>query len=191
MSAAFLLWMLVGFSAVYWWLRLAGTAGNATPLPPALVALPQVDASAVGRLLGGDALVADRTAPAAQSPGRFVLVGVAASRSRDGAALISVDGKPARPFRVGSQVDAGLVLQAVAPRSAQLGASAVGAPTITLDLPAPRGSNAGGAPAAATAPAAFAAPLPAPRFATQAPVPAPGSPSLSQIAPEGVLPRSP
>ena len=47
--------------------------------------------------------------------GQFTLIGVLSGRSSGGgAALIAVDGKPAKPFRVGAAVDEGLVLQALA-----------------------------------------------------------------------------
>jgi general secretion pathway protein C len=59
-----------------------------------------------------------------------------AASSRDGAALIAVDGRPAKPFKVGSNVDAGLVLQAVEPRRAVLASSAQGPAVLTLELPA-------------------------------------------------------
>jgi general secretion pathway protein C len=53
-------------------------------------------------------------------------------------ALISVDGKPARYFRIGSVVEAGLVLKAVSARSVELSPS-VGAPaSFKLELPLPR-----------------------------------------------------
>lgn len=75
-------------------------------------------------------------ATAAAAPSRFLLAGVIAGRqSQQGAALISVDGKPPKPFRVGSQVDSGLVLQSVAPRRAVLAASLDGPAAFSLDLP--------------------------------------------------------
>ena len=52
------------------------------------------------------------------------------------AALIAVDGQPAKPFRVGAVVDEGLVLQSLHPRQARLGASVDGPATLTLDMPA-------------------------------------------------------
>lgn len=54
-----------------------------------------------------------------------------------GAALIAVDGKPAKPYRVGAVVDGQWVLSAVQPRRVVLapqGASSADA-GITLDLP--------------------------------------------------------
>ena len=67
---------------------------------------------------------------------RFVLQGVVADDDQQGAALIAVDGKPPRPFRVGAKVADGYVLQSVSTRAAALGASLDGAPAFTLQLPA-------------------------------------------------------
>ena len=55
-----------------------------------------------------------------------------------GAARKAVDGKPAKPFRVGAAVEEGLVLQALGPRQAQLGPDAAGPATLTLDMPLQR-----------------------------------------------------
>ena len=61
-----------------------------------------------------------------------------AGNSRRGAALIAIDGKPARPYRVGGVLEEGLVLQAVEGRRAVLAASAEGPALLTLELPALR-----------------------------------------------------
>ena len=74
-------------------------------------------------------------APSAGLASRFAMVGVVADQRSAGAALISVDGKPAKPFRVGAAVDEGLVLQALGPRQAQLGGQMGGPATLTLDMP--------------------------------------------------------
>jgi general secretion pathway protein C len=50
--------------------------------------------------------------------------------------LIVVDGKPAKPFRVGAVVADGLVLQSAEGRRISLGASMDGAQTLLLELPA-------------------------------------------------------
>ena len=71
--------------------------------------------------------------PAAEPKGVLLSVG-----GIFGAALIAVDGKPAKPFRVGAAVDEGLVLQALGPRQAQLGRDADGPATLTLDMPLKR-----------------------------------------------------
>ena len=74
---------------------------------------------------------------------RFALVGVVAGRhSGGGAALIAVDGKPPKPYRVGMQVESGLVLQSVGAREARLGAALGGASAHVLSMPVPPGGMA-------------------------------------------------
>lgn len=134
------LWAAAGASVVFWGLRLSAPAATGpvsavspTPLAP--------DAQALARLLGvAPAQAATPTAAVAPPlASRFVLVGVLSGRnSGGGAALIAVDGKPAKPFRVGASVDEGLVLQALGPRQAQLGAAVDGPATVTLDMPLKR-----------------------------------------------------
>ena len=134
--ATLALWLLAAGSCVYWGLRLAARAA------PAAVAVPvrqpfAADPAAVARLLGASAVAASAQAqPTASLASRFNLLGVVAARSRQGAALIAVDGKPARPYRVGSAIDEGLVLQSVQGRRAVLAASASGPAVLTLELPA-------------------------------------------------------
>jgi general secretion pathway protein C len=133
---SFVLWGLVAASAVYWGLKLTepSRAGAANPL--AASNLPPVDPAAVGRLLGAVPNAAVAVAPPVHSlASRFALMGVVASRSHQGAALISMDGKPAKPFRVGTTVEEGLILQSVESKRAILAASADGPPKLTLELP--------------------------------------------------------
>jgi general secretion pathway protein C len=132
-GATFVLWALVAASAVYWGLKLASRPGAAPAAPPAIRMPPAADPVAVARLLGAAPAVAS-AAPSPTLASRFTLVGVVASRSHKGAALIAVDGKPAKPFRVGAAVDEGIVLQSVEPRRAVL-ASSDGSPALTLELP--------------------------------------------------------
>ena len=129
------LWAAAGASVVYWGLRLSApsSASTAPAVAPAPVAM---DAQALARLLGAAPAAPGVAAPAAPTASRFTLIGVLSGRSSGGgAALIAVDGKPAKPFRVGAAVDEGLVLQALGPRQAQLGASMGGPATVTLDMP--------------------------------------------------------
>ncbi|HWP11446.1 MAG TPA: type II secretion system protein N [Ramlibacter sp.] len=131
-GTTFVLWALVAAGAVYWGMKL-----NPRPSGPAVAASatrapPPVDPVALARVLGASPAAA---APVASLASRFALLGVVANRSRQGAALIAVDGKPAKPFRVGVLVDEGLVLKSVESRRAILAASADGPPVVTLDLP--------------------------------------------------------
>lgn len=127
-------WALAAGSIVFWGLRLA--APSDAPAPPAAAGTPQValDPAAVARVLGAvPAQAAVAAAPEAAS--RFVLLGVVADAEQQGVALIAVDGKPPRPFRVGAAVADGFVLQSLGARTAALGASADSATAFTLQLP--------------------------------------------------------
>lgn len=134
--ATLALWALAGASAVYWGLRLSAPAAG--PAPAAAAPEPVVaDPQALARLLGAQAPSA-ATAPTLAS--RFVLLGLlAGTTSGEGAALIAMDGKPPRPYRVGASVEPGLVLQSLSRREARLGADVGGTTTLTLEMPQPKG----------------------------------------------------
>ena len=133
--AAFAMALLLAASVVFWVLRWpVQHTGPALPSPLADEEVLAVSAAAVGRLLGAASSSASVAAtPVASS--RFALTGVVALGAGRGVALLSIDGKPARPYRAGSQLEPGLVLQSVAVRSATLGADASGPAQLTLELP--------------------------------------------------------
>lgn len=139
-SATFAVWLLAAASAAYWALKVGTGAARITPPVTTSRAVAAVDPAAIARLLGSAAplpAAGAAAAPVATLASRFMLVGVAAeARSGRGAAVISVDGKPARSYRVGSLLDEGLVLQSVKGRQAVIG-QATGQPLVTLELPAP------------------------------------------------------
>ena len=109
-------------------------------VPVGGVVVPAPVAPALGRVLGGVGPDAAAALPLASVVSRFALVGVLAGRSSGtGAALIAVDSRPAKPFRVGAQVDAGLVLQSVGQRQARLGAALRSPTLVTLEVPARAG----------------------------------------------------
>lgn len=129
-----LLWGLAAGAAVFWGLRVAAPAdpiaAAATMPKPTLSA----DAGALAQLLG--VVSVTNAAPVApEAASRFALSGVIADASQQGAALIAIDGKPPRPFRVGSRVGEGYVLQSVNVRAATLGTSIDGPAAFTLQLP--------------------------------------------------------
>ena len=128
------LWMVAGASCIYWGLRLAPRTVPAPVAAPARQTFA-ADPTAISRLLGANPLAAGATQPTVSLASRFNLLGVVASRSHTGAALIAVDGKPARPYRVGSPLDEGLMLQSVQGRKAVIAASAGGPAVLTLELP--------------------------------------------------------
>jgi general secretion pathway protein C len=128
-------WALAAASAVFWGLRWDGKAAVAPPPALTTVSVPTVDSAVVARLLGG---VGAAQVATVSAPSRFVLAGVVArTASHTGAALIAIDGKPAKAFSVGSRVEEGLYLQSVQGRRASLSNSPDAPSSITLELPAP------------------------------------------------------
>ncbi|MDZ7938226.1 MAG: type II secretion system protein N [Rhodoferax sp.] len=127
-------------SAVAWWLRLQppqtggaiATAVGSTPLP---------DSGTLALALGGRNTeraateTSAQVAPALESS-RFVLLGVVGTSGgqgvETGAALVAVDGKPAKPVVVGALLGDGWSLQSVTARSAVLEREGR---SITLELP--------------------------------------------------------
>lgn len=128
-------WALAAASAAWWGLRITGLSQPLRMVPAPLFVANDigVDAPAVARALGAVA-AADAPAPPAAAS-RFALLGVVASRSSQGAALIAVDGKPGRAYRVGSKVEDGLVLQAVEPRRARLAPVSGPGAALVLEMP--------------------------------------------------------
>jgi general secretion pathway protein C len=151
-GVTFLLWAGAAASVVAWGLKLSSS--SSANVPPAAVGLrpPVTDAGALARVLGAsqDAPAAAAAQPSAAS--RMSLLGVVADRSQKGAALIAVEGRPPKPYRVGTLVDEGLVLKSVEARKAVLAASMDGPAVVTLELP-PLAAPGAAAPASAAAPA--------------------------------------
>ena len=132
-SSTLLVWALAAVCAVFWGLKLSAPGAGQVVAPVAWAGPAAVDAVAVARLLGAPQ-GAPVAAPAAAVPSRYALQGVLAGRQSGGAALIAVDGKPARPVRVGATVEEGLVLQSVQGRKALLGADRDGPASVTLEM---------------------------------------------------------
>lgn len=139
-TGSFAVWLLAAASAVYWGLKLPAASSGGLPAPVVAAPTAPVDPAAIARLLGAQPAATGATAAAAAPPAssRFTLVGVVADRSSGGVALVAVDGKPARPYRVGARVEDGVVLQSVAPRKATFGPAAGGPAAFTLDMPPPK-----------------------------------------------------
>ncbi|MEO8654085.1 MAG: type II secretion system protein N, partial [Ramlibacter sp.] len=131
------LWALVAASAVYWGLKFAARSGSVAAVPVAAQTSAPADPVAVARLMGANPVSAAQ-APAVSAASRFALVGVVSSATHQGAALIAVDGKPPKPFRIGAAVDDRLILQSVESRRAVLAESPSGPAVVTLELPLPK-----------------------------------------------------
>ena len=132
-AASLLVWGAVAFSAVTWGLRWSATGEVPSAATSAAQALPELDVVAAARSLGA-APVQVAAAPSLAS--RFQLQGVMAGGPDASAALIAVDGKPAKPYRVGALVVDGLVLQSAQGRRISLGTAIDGPQTLALELPA-------------------------------------------------------
>lgn len=133
--SAFVVWALVAGAIVFWGLRLFVSP---TPAPGNAVAVVDV-ASAGGDL---SRLFGVEQAPAVDAPppesSRFRLLGLLASRDSasglPGVALVSVDGKPPRPYRAGARVEDRVFLREVSLRAAAFGPEQ-GPVSFTLEVP--------------------------------------------------------
>ena len=179
--AAFVIWDAVAASVVFWALRL-WSQPIAVPAHATVVAPAGGFKGDVSRVLGPDAPIAMASMAAApvQADSRFRLIGVVAPRASsaqaEGLALIATDGKPAKAYRVGREVDGELVLLGVHARGASLGPR--GQPAqIDLELPALPPPTTGTMPGSAGV-------MPVPRPA----LPVPPRPPPIQPAPEAVTP---
>lgn len=140
--ATFFIWLVAAASGVYWALKFV--QGTSTPANAAVVAPAPgsgIDTAALAKGLGGGAsnsvaARADVVVASSINPSRFVLTGVVKGKlGGQSLALIAVDAKPARPYRIGAQVVDGVVLKSVENRQALLAASLVAPTAVTLDLP--------------------------------------------------------
>jgi general secretion pathway protein C len=186
-------WALAAGSALFWGLKLVAR-------PTAVPAQTQVAEPGaglrgdLGRVFGNDAPPAETVAAAPAADARYALLGVVSPRApnaaREGVALIAVDGKPAKAFRVGAVVDGEQLLKAVHARGATLGPREGGTP-IALNIAPPAPAAQGTLPVAVSggaAPARFDTPsppqiMPAPRAPRRrgggdanAPAPQPANP---------------
>lgn len=129
---ALLIWAAVAISTTHWTLR---WLARPQPVPAHALAVsgnpaPRADFT---RVLAGPARQeAAEVVPteAAQLASRLKLIGVVAPRI----ALISVDGKPPRPFKPGQVVDGNLVVQSLTVRGVSIGISG-GPEAVSLALP--------------------------------------------------------
>ncbi len=130
----FLIAALAAASAAYWVLKWRATTPPSPGAALAYASPVMADPRALARLLGGGQTQITATLALSQAS-RFKLMGVVADLARGGYALIAIDGKPARPYHVGSRLTESLVLHSVARRSAALATSLDAPATVTLELP--------------------------------------------------------
>ncbi len=145
--ATLLLWLLAAASGVFWALKLV--QGAAVPANAAVVSTATanvIDSTALAKGLGGG-LVAPSAAPSGPSgisAARFVLTGiVTGNAASENLALIAVDGKPARPYRIGAALTEGVVLKSLDKRQVALAASIDVPASVSLELPKQTSAIAG------------------------------------------------
>lgn len=131
--ATAVVWAGVAISGWYW--AQAGLPSKAAIVDAPVAAAPSVASSPaqLARLLGAPPAVAAGPGPGPAD--RFSLVGVIAGSAGQGAALISVDGKPALPFAIGAQIAPGYVLVKVGPREAGVSDGTDAQAPVVLSLP--------------------------------------------------------
>ncbi|MBX9795177.1 MAG: general secretion pathway protein C [Burkholderiaceae bacterium] len=119
---AMLVWALVAGSAVFWGLRLFA---QPAPNPARALAASELTTGPgdLSRLLGAAPAAVPVDAievPAPEASARFKLTGVMAPKrpSEQGLAVISVDGNPARVYRVGALIEGDWMLREVSLRTA-------------------------------------------------------------------------
>lgn len=128
-----LVWLLVGLCAAYWAFKFVTTKpveATAALATPTVV----VDSKAIAKLLGATDTVSKQPTNTAAST-KFTLFGLAATAGGKGYALIALDGKPARPYRVGSLVADDLMLKSISKTGVVLAASLTSPEGVTLELP--------------------------------------------------------
>ncbi|MFT4191128.1 MAG: hypothetical protein QM617_06385 [Comamonas sp.] len=176
------IWAAAAAVVVYWMAQMGG--GEAVPVPIARVAMPLADADSIARLLGATPVLAP-SQPVVRV--KATLLGVVAQGRGDaqaGAALISLDGAPARPYRVGAEVADGYRLAALDTRGARL--TAPGQPDWRLEMSHEYASSASSASNAVTAPAR---PRDAARAQGQSPAASPAHAPISGVRRNGVPAR--
>ena len=188
-----LVWLLVGLCAAYWAFKFVTTKpveATAALATPTVV----VDSKAIAKLLGATDTVSKQPTNTAAST-KFTLFGLAATAGGKGYALIALDGKPARPYRVGSLVADDLVLKSISKTGVILAASLTSPEGVTLELPerkpinttAMAAVNQPGTPPA-VAPVGAAVPAP-PRFPAMNPNNA--IPAIAPVLPPALSPNQP
>jgi general secretion pathway protein C len=181
-------WLLVGLCAAYWAFKFVTTKpveATAALATPTVV----VDSKAIAKLLGATDNVAKKPIATAAST-KFVLFGLAATAGGQGVALIALDGKPARPYRVGSLVADDLMLKSISKTGVILAASLTSNDGVTLELPERKPVNTSSIAAVnqPVNPQAGAVPTP-PRF----PAMNPGNavPTVAPVLPPAITPNQP
>jgi general secretion pathway protein C len=148
----FAIWAGVAASAALWGLRLF-SPGQPVPAHATSVSGSQSLRGDPVLLLGRAKVPQAAPVVVPPAPARFKLIGVLAPRgaraAAEGLALIAIDDKPPKAYRVGAVVDGDLVLQRVRARGVDLGPRGSDQPRMALQAPqlTPSAGGAGSLPA--------------------------------------------
>ncbi len=130
-AVAALCWALAAGGALLWWLHApSGQGAPAAAVADRAPAPLQSQGPAVLRALGHTAAAPEAAGDAQR---RFVLLGVVAGASGQGAALLAVDGQPPQAFVQGQSVAEGWRVQSLNANGVRL--EAAGAAPLLLSLP--------------------------------------------------------
>jgi general secretion pathway protein C len=184
---ALLIWGAVALSAAYWGLRWFGKPLAVPPgtTPATMDTTLRGDLS---KLLSGPAPAEGSTEPPPEQAalaGRLQLLGLVAPRDEGGqagVALLVLDGKPARAYKIGQMVDGDLMVQAITQRNVQIGPQD-GPASVTLELPLMPGAATG---TLAPATGIETPTSPVSRYAPPPPVPAQAGTGMASTPVEGM-----
>ena len=132
---------LAAYAVVAWFLQIQSLQSPATQVPVVLsVASGNVSSDGNADALVAFALGAPKpagkdTGNSAQAAHQWNFLGVVASASGQGAALIGVDGQAPKAFLPGQTLAPGWVLHSVGHRLVRLAPDLQSTPTVTLELP--------------------------------------------------------
>jgi general secretion pathway protein C len=127
-----LVWALAAASVAFWVLMWPTQQAGVALVPVAATQTKQVTHTQTAKALGHAAASKTSAEQPVNSP--FKLMGVIASPTGQGSALIATDGQAPKAFRVGQTVQDGWTLESLTARQARL--KSVNA-QVTLELPAP------------------------------------------------------
>ena len=134
-TATLLVWVVAAICAGYWILQVVSGPKAGNQAMTAVASEPRanaVDTVGLARLLGA---VGPQAAVPVSNSNRFSLKGVVSGALGKEAALIAIDDKPAKAFKVGTAVEDGLILQSATARKVTLSATLNGPALMTLEMP--------------------------------------------------------
>ncbi|WP_300558882.1 general secretion pathway protein C [Limnohabitans sp. Rim8] len=130
-----LIWCVAAAGLVFWVLKFPTESGArlipVTTTPNASSVLVHDVASQSARVWGVQSALPEVSVALSS---RFQLMGVIASASGQGSALISVDGQPPKAFRLGQTLADGVILISLSAKQANLGPAVGGAGGFSLTL---------------------------------------------------------